>query len=487
MGRMRAIGRALIGLSVAAALASCVSAGEEPFITASASLGGRPDFAATAQPPRNSEHARLIATYGGVYSDAGVERAVAKVVGRLVAASDDPARSYRLTILNSPTVNAFALPSGDLFITRGLLALANDESELAAVIAHEMAHVTAHHAAARQRRAQAVAVANRVLGNVVNHPGAVREAKQSTQTSLARFSQSQELEADRIGVRTLAGAGFDPFAASRFLTSMARFAGLPAADSANAAPSDFLSSHPTTPARIDMARRSARGYAAPGIGAQERDAYLRSLDGLLYGDDPREGFVRGQDFLHADLGIAFTAPDGYTLKNTSSAVLATDGERNAIRFDGVAVPPDLALNDYLRSGWVNGLVEDSVRRETVNGLEAASGSALAGGWSFRIGVVRAGARVYRFILASSAPASGFEASFRTTFESFRRLSAAERAALKPLRVRIITAREGDTVESLARRTRGVTSADRLELFAVLNGLNWNQTVRPGTPVKIITE
>ena len=155
--------------------------------TANAAAGINP-------PAQDPEHSRIVATYGGLYDDPNAARAVARAVGRLVAASDDPSQSYRITILNSPVVNAFALPSGNLYVTRGLLALANDTSEVAAVVAHEMAHVTARHAVARARRQEAAQVVNRVVSNVSQESDA-RLALTATQMSLARFSQVQELEA----------------------------------------------------------------------------------------------------------------------------------------------------------------------------------------------------------------------------------------------------------------------------------------------------
>lgn len=200
----------------------------------------------------------MVATYGGVYEDRGAERAVAQVVGRLVEASDDPSQAYRITILNSPAVNAFALPGGYLYVTRGLLALATDTSEVAAVLAHEMAHVTASHAIKRQQRAEATELAGRVLGNVVRDPDQARAAIISSQLSFARFSQIQELEADAVGVRTLARAKYDPFAAARFLMAMA--ASRPSR--ARQVPARALrTSSPRTPPRRSVCRRL---FARPG-------------------------------------------------------------------------------------------------------------------------------------------------------------------------------------------------------------------------------
>ena len=435
--------------------------------------------------PRSQEHVKLIGAYGGIYRNEVIERMVGEIVDRLIMTGDLSGRTVQVTILNSPAINAFALPSGDIYVTRGLIALATDESELAAVIAHEIAHVTADHARARARQAEAAALARRV-SEVVVDPTIAKDSRETADVSLATFSQQQELEADRIGVEMLAKAGFDPFAAARFLKAMADFAALPSLSTATEPKPGFLSSHPSTPARVDLAKRVARQFGAPGLGQRARTKYLRSLNGILYGDDPREGFVRGREFAHIDLGIAFTVPTGYVLKNTSQAVLATDGEHTAIRFDAVGLPENESLITYLKSGWVKGLVEDSVRLDDINGLPAATASALVEGWSFRIGVVRDKGRVFRFIFASSKPASAYEDAFRRTLASFRLLSPSQRAAMRPLRIRIVPVRPNETASTLAQRMSGVEASIKEPLFNVLNGLD-EHTLAPGDLVKIVTE
>lgn len=437
-----------------------------------------------SEEPRDPEHSRIVAAYGGVYDNPRAARAIARAVGRLVAASDDPSVTYRITILDSPIINAFALPSGSLYVTRGLLALANDTSEVAAVIAHEMAHVTARHAFARARRGEAAQVVNRVVANVVQDPEQQRLAIASTQLSLARFSQVQELEADAIGVKTLARAGYDPFAAARFLTSMGRFANYRANRDATDR-MDFLSSHPSTPERINFAVRAAREIGAPGIGEQDRDAYLSGIDGLTFGDDPAEGFVRGRSYLHRQLGIGFDVPEGWTIDNTPRAVLAAGRDGTALRFDGANVPPTLALDAYLKSGWINGLDPDSVATTTLAGLPAATGRATADGWSFRIAAVRVGPTTYRFILASRDPNEAFGQAFQSIIASFRQLTEADRASLSSLRLRLRTVAPGDTVASLARLMTGVDRPE--ELFRSLNGLAPDAQPEAGTTVKIVAD
>ncbi|MEP4768869.1 MAG: M48 family metalloprotease [Roseibium sp.] len=433
------------------------------------------------------EHPRVVATYGGVYKDAGAVRAVASVVGRLVAASDDPSQSYKITILNSPAINAFALPGGYLYVTRGLLALANDTSEVAAVLSHEMAHVTASHAIKRQQRAEARQLANQILTDVVQDTEEARKAIISSQLSFARFSQVQELEADEIGVKTLAKAGFDPYAASRFLKSMSAFARYQSAGKEGSSAPDFLSSHPSTPERLQIAVRSARKIGAPGIGERDRDRYLGQIDGMLFGDDPLEGFVRGRSFLHKALGIGFTVPSGYILENSPEAVLASNGAGTAIRFDGADVSAYSSLAEYMTSGWINGLLPQSVRETTINGLPGVTGAAITQGWSFRIAVLRIGRTGYRFIFASRSPNDAFDKDFRSAIESFRQLTPTERARLRSLRLKVVKSKAGDTPRKLAIGMNGVEPSRRLEFFSILNDLSPNKAIPAGTSVKLVVD
>ncbi len=477
--------RRVVAVAVALALSGCQLSGSGPISIGTPAPGQlRPGLAAELGA---REHPRVVATYGGVYEDAGAERAVAQVVGRLVEASDDPTQTYRITILNSPAVNAFALPGGYLYVTRGLLALATDTSEVAAVLAHEMAHVTANHAIERQQRAEATELANKVLSNVVRNPDQARAALISSQLSFARFSQVQELKADEIGVRTLARAGYDPYAAARFLQAMGRFAAYQNAAGDSSTAPDFLSSHPSTPERIRLAVRSARQIGAPGIGEHDRDAYLSKIDGMLYGDDPLEGFVRGRAFLHKALGIGFTVPPGFVLENSPEAVLASNAHGVAMRFDGADLTRFESTKRYMTSGWINGLIEASVRDETIGGLPAVTASAVTEGWSFRIAVIRIGRTGYRFIFATRKPDDAFTRAYEETVASFRQLSPTERARLRPLRIKTIRAEAGDTPEKLAVGMSGVEPSRRLELFSILNQVAPNTPIPPGTLLKLVVD
>ena len=253
-----------------------------------------------------------------------------------------------------------------------------------------------------------------MVSDVLSDPqmGALALAK--SKLALASFSRAQEFEADGIGVGISARAGFDPFGASRFLTDMQRNADLkPAGGSVDPRALDFLSTHPATPERVKNALANARQFSGPGAGERDRDEYLADLDGLVYGEDPSEGFVRGRRFLHPKLGFTFMAPPGFTLDNTAQAVLGLkDGGDEALRLDVVSVPAEQSLPDYLKSGWMENVDPASVEEFTINGFPAATATADGEQWSFRLFAVRFGSDVYRFIFAAKNMTAQIDRSFR---------------------------------------------------------------------------
>jgi len=432
-----------------------------------------------------SQHPRILATYGGEYSDPKLERMVAKVVGNLTTVSGNPTQAYRITILNSPNVNAFALPGGYLYVTRGLLALANDSAELAAVISHEMGHVTANHGLQRQQKEAEEVLASKVVSDVLGESPTAKVALIRGKLRMAQFSRNQELEADAIGIKASGQAGFDPYAAARFLQSMAAYSDFRSISGATDPSLDFLASHPNAPQRIELAQRHARQFGPPGAGVTDRDSFLAGIDGLLFGDTPEEGYVRGTTFLHPRLGVSFSVPSGFSIDNSASAVTATGPGDIAVRFDGVALDKGVALTDYLRSGWVTGLDGASVRSETINGQDAALATARADGWQFDIAVIRAGGQVYRLLTAAPIASTALNSVARSVSGSFRVLTAAEKAALKPLRIKVVTVRPGQTMGTLAAQMDGVDR--KLDLFRVLNGLAPGASVSAGDKVKIVTD
>jgi predicted Zn-dependent protease len=484
--------RRLAALAVLApVLAGCSSS----LLTAGAPPGSLPEMARQLQQqqqapaPTSREHQRILAAYNGAYDHPKLEGMLNQIAAKLVAASERPEVHYRITILNSASINAFALPSGQLYVTRGLIGLANDTSELASVLSHEMSHVIARHAAMREDQARQVALVSRVVQDVLSDPETGALALAKSKIALASFSRAQEFEADGIGVGIAARAGYDPYGAARFLTSMGRNAELkssPGQSHIDPRAPDFLSSHPATPERIKNAQASARQLNAPGAGERDRAAYLAGIEGMVYGEDPSEGFVRGRRFLHPKLGFTFVAPEGFTLDNTAQAVLGVkESGGQALRLDVVRVPAEQTLAEYLNSGWIENIDPKSVEELVINGLPAATATAKGDQWMFRLYAVRFGTDVYRFIFAAKRMSADVDRAFRESVGTFRRMTLAESQAAKPLHVKVVTVAPGDTVERLASR---MAMHDRaVERFRVLNGLGANERVNPGDQVKIVAE
>jgi predicted Zn-dependent protease len=438
-------------------------------------------------PAAEKEHERILSSYGGAYDDPKLEGLISKTVERLVAASDRPDQAYKVTILNSGAVNAFALPTGQLYVTRGLVALACDTSELSSVLSHEMAHVLAKHAAIREDKAREAAVATRVLTDMGNDPDITALALAKNKLTLASFSRAQEFEADGIGVGLSARAHFDPYGAARFLSAMERNAALKAGKSSvDPRAQDFLSSHPATPERVANAQNTARQYSSPDSNDRDRDSYLAAIDNIVYGEDPSEGFVRGRRFLHPKLGFTFTAPENFTLDNTAQAVIGVrEGGAQAMRFDVVRVPAEQGLSDYLNSGWMENVDKSSTEDITINGLPAASAVASGDQWQFKVYALRFGSDVYRFIFAAKQKTTESERNARETVNSFRRLTLDEIQAARPLRIKVINVQPGDTVESLSHRMAGVDRA--AERFRIINGLEAHAQVKARDRVKIVVD
>ncbi|HHG91327.1 MAG TPA: hypothetical protein ENJ90_12760, partial [Devosia sp.] len=300
--------------------------------------------------------------------------------------------------------------------------------------------------------------------------------------SLASFSQAQELAADEEGVKIAGLAGYDPHAAGRFLGTMARFSNFAEGDPEGG--DDFLATHPSTPNRIQRAVQTARSFGAPGLGETDRAGYLAAIDGITFGDNPEEGVVVGQQFIHPALKFTFSVPARYTLQNSPTAVVGIAGDGEAVRFDSAEVPQGMALTDYLMSGWIAGLDGDSVVRETYNGVEMASGTARTAEWFFRVIAVRFDSEVYRFIFAARENSSAFVRAAEETVRSFRRVRAGDLRSIRTVSVEVVTARRGETADTLASRMGRIPQAR--ETFYILNNLFAGDELIPGQSYKIVS-
>ena len=438
------------------------------------------------------EHPRLVKALGGLYDDPALQRYVAALGRRVQQTSEQPEPPFTFVVLDSPEANAFALPGGYIHVTRGLMALANDEAELAGVIAHEIGHVTARHSAERYSHGVIAGLGAALLGAVIDGDGDSDFAQLAAGAYVKGYSRAQELQADMLGVRYLSRSGYDATAMSSFLETMGAETALQrvmaGARGEEASPGLFAS-HPRTADRVRMAAEAARAQFG---GARARDAYLRRIDGMTFGDSPEDGFVRGRAFAHPRLRIAFTAPPGFRLRNGPLAVVGTHPTGALLRFDEARLKdPATGTSRYLRSVWASKVPLDRVERLAIDGLDAVAARTrvrtASGVRDIRLVAIRAAPeRVYRFFFVTPPDRTReFAAPFRQMMASFRRLSQRQAANLRPLRLRVVEVAAADTVESLAARMP--FNDFRTERFRVLNGLRPGERLQPGQLVKIVTE
>lgn len=451
------------------------------------------------------EHPKLVQQFGGSYDQAALSAYVTRVgqsLARFAEVQDVP---YTFTVLDDDDINAFALPGGYVHVTRGLLALASNEAELAGVLGHEIGHITARHAAQRYSSATAANLGIgilSVLGAVAGLPPSLTQATGSgLQTGAAIYLQSysrdQEMEADRLGIRYMTRAGYDPEAMVTFfrkLDAWTRHEAMLTGDSAAADRLDIMASHPRTADRVQQAAQLAGATRAPGE-ELDQGQYLKAIDGMLFGDSPNQGFRRGRDFIHPGLRIAFQVPEGFVLKNTSEQVAAVGPGGAVIVFDTeqraevARRVPD--MQTYLARVWASNVRLSGVQRLDIDGNEAATGAARlrtsSGVVDVRLVAIRGGAdRIWRFaFIAPPDVAQRFQGDFQETVRSFHRLSAQQAAAAKPWRISVVTVGAGDTPARLAERM--AVDQSRLETFLVLNGLNTDSKLAPGQQVKIVTQ
>lgn len=472
------------------------------FLTALALTVATPALAQTA--PRSlaasevrqaaQQHEALVEQFGGP-ADQKLTDYVASVGRRVAPQTGVDAGAYRFTVLNSPVRNAFAVPGGYVYVTRELLALMNSEDELAFVLGHEMGHVAARHGQKRQTRSTITGIGAAIAQVLTGSDLVGQVAGQVGQGLLLGYSRSQENESDSLGVRYVSAAGLDPYAAPRMLSAMGAAESLDAttAGRQQSQTPSWGRTHPLSADRVQRTRALAAqqrpaGMPSPAQSSSGRDRFFAAIDGMTYGDDPRQGIVDGRRFRHPGLRFQFTAPQGYTITNGTSAVtIAGSGGQAQFGTGRLSGGLDGYVGQVFRSlAGGSQIALPPVQTGMINGLAVASATTRARTSSSQVDLTITAYRwdantAYHFITITRA-GSG-PGPFGETIRSLAPLSAAEAAQVRPRVIDVVTVSRGDTVRSLAARM--AFSDYQLERFLTLNGLDANATLQPGSKVKLV--
>ena len=466
-------------------------------------------LAASAQQPRylnprdvqeaTRQHAELVEEFGG--AETGLRAAYVEGVGRRIASYSGTANAgqvYHFTTLNSAVENAFAVPGGYVYLTRQLMGIMNDESELAFVVGHETGHIAANHAQARKSAANSSAiwgVLGQILGAVVggNAFGGLisQSAQQFSKARLLSFTRDQEYQADVLGIRYMTAAGYDPNGGATMLSQISRATALEARmqGDRNRSTPEWASTHPLSENRAAQASQLARQTGRMGSGLRNRDAFLAQIQGMIVDDDPAQGVIDGRIFTHPDLRLSFAVPAGYLMQNSTRAV-TIQGSGGQAQFSGGRF--NGRMEDYvnrvlqqLTQGKVQ-LALGPMQRTSVNGIPAAyvvgRANTSSGGVDVSVFAYQWDPdTIYHFIALTRA-GQGL-APFAPMVDSLRRISAAEAAAIRPRVIDVVTVGRNDTIQSLASR---MAYRDfQMDRFLALNGLVGNSRLVPGQKVKVV--
>ena len=440
------------------------------------------------------EHPRIIKQFGGIYKNNKINSYIKKIGNKLVKVSELPHIGWTFTVLNSKEVNAFALPGGFVYVTRGLIALASSEAELAGVIAHEIGHVTALHSSSRQATGRLVGLgalaAGALFGSGVSEIGNL-----IGNVSIQQYSQNQEFEADSLGIRYLRKVGYDSHGMAKFLKKLRASSHLN--NKINGRPKFYqdefsiFSSHPQTKDRVNRVQilSSQTPMQNRAIYYSGRTEYLEKLHGVIFGDDEKQGYIRGQTFIHPEFRFQFSVPKGFRLLNTPTAVIAKNTDHSTFRFDMDFQSYHGNLATYMRQKWLSKYNVINIRNIKLNGLPGAIGSASVFQLNKRFNL--------NFLVAQPSKKKIFRMMFitapdktkkhlpeiRETFNSLKTITPEIASNIRPLRILIKAVGVGDNISLFANKM--LVNEFKEETFRVLNGLLPKQKLRTGQLVKIV--
>ncbi len=441
-----------------------------------------------------SDAARSIEEYMGLVEDRALVGYVEEIGARLVAALPSTNTSYTFKVLDSDVPNALALPGGFVYVTRGLLAYLNSEDELACVMGHEIGHVAAQHSLHQRTRSiltspftLATGIAGAATGILAPRIGGLITGvgQVATGAVLAGYSREQEREADRLGMGLAAKSGWSPAGMSAMLDTLSRSEKL---STGHVHQAGFLDTHPSTPERAEASTKHARSLsvAQTPTASLDQPSFYRRLEGLLVGENPRDGVFDDNRFLHADLDFVIVFPDGWGLQNSRGAVAGVDPTGKAALFMQLLGKGDDPLIAASTRRKALGFTLDDVSRRIVNGLPATRVARLVpsgdGLTAIHVTWIVHHDLVFEiFGVANPDVYLEFLPNFEAGARSFNALTAADRERIKATRLTVATAARGESLRDVLDRIGSTWSPAKA---AVANGLADEKTRIPeGRAVK----
>ncbi len=485
-----------------ALVAGCGTAVNNP-VTGQAERSVMSESAEIAEGKRS--HEQVLQEYG-VLKNPRVQAYVNGIGQQLARQSQRANLQWTFTVLDSPEINAFALPGGYVYITRGIMVYLDSEADLAGVIGHEIGHVTARHGAQRATRQQDAGLgvlAASILGAVLESQGvggAGRVASDLSQTVAAsyisRYGREQELQADGLGAEYLSRIRFDPRNMidvinvlknqERFAADLARSQGRPVP-----AQNSWLSSHPSNDQRLSSITQLAAQYKTTAPYNDEgRARYQQILEGMAFGESPEQGLTRGRNFYHAGLGFALTAAEGWRIQNEADQITFVNNAGDAGLVVKMAPPDAGKTHDEIIRKLMNPST-GRVERTQINGLPATRFAGTVAGKNGQVQnaeltlITSAQGNVFLFIHAArdAATLQRSRPQMLETENSFRALTAADKAAARPWMVRAAVMPRGGFAE-LARTSPLANPEQQLRL---INGVYPSGDFQPGSPVKTVVQ
>jgi predicted Zn-dependent protease len=425
----------------------------------------------------------------GVYNDPALTSYISNIGQRIAKTSERPQLPWRFTVVDQPAINAFAVPGGFIYFTRGILPFLDNEAEVAGVMGHEVGHVTARHSAQQYTRSIGGQIGLTALGIFVPAARPFGDiSAQAIGVLFLKYGRDDELQADSLGARYIATLGWDPAAIPGFLTTLGR---LDEAQGDRRGVPNWLSTHPEPLARVDEIRPVVEKLkVGRSEGVTNRDEFLRHIDGIIYGDNPEQGIVRGNVFLHPPLRFRVEFPQGWQVNNSPQQVVAKAPNAEVYMVLQLVQKPqgrniqEIALSSMQNAGFrtVDG------ERTTINGLDAFVGAYQGqieglGEVAVRAAHIAHGSSVYMLAgLTSPDVFRQADNAFTGGIRSFRPLSAAEAENIRPNRVDLYVVRQGDTWQGIAERSGGVISPATL---AIMNKSTSGSQPLPGARIKIV--